>query len=179
MSMIGISLLNESVMVHKLIHPEEILEELRNGVILSLKQNTVEDSNDGMDLSLIVWDKKTGELEFSGANNPLIVVRNGELIEIKGDKQPIGIYPGQPKPFTRNNFKTEPGDMLYLFTDGYADQFGGVYNKKFKTHKFKALLINIASNDVNSQKEKLNVEFENWKGNEEQLDDICVIGIKV
>ena len=179
MSIIGISLLNESVMEHKLIHPEEILEELRNGIILSLKQNTVEHSNDGMDLSLIVWDRKTGELEFSGANNPLIIVRNGKIIEIKGDKQPIGIYSGQTKPFTRHHFKTETGDMLYLFTDGYADQFGGYNNKKFKTRNFKELLTSLANDEVESQKDRLGIEFENWKGEEEQLDDICVIGIKV
>ena len=114
-------------------------------------------------------------------NKQLVVAshNDGKIIEIKGDKQPIGIYSGQTKPFTRHHFKTETGDMLYLFTDGYADQFGGSNNKKFKTRNFKELLTSLANDEVESQKDRLGIEFENWKGEEEQLDDICVIGIKV
>lgn len=179
MSMIGMGLLNEIVMEHKLHHPNEILDSLRNGVITSLKQRSGEDTNDGMDISLTVWDKENNTLEFSGANNPIYILRDGKLIEIKGDKQPIGYFLGRQKPFSKKVEQLQKNDMVYLFTDGFADQFGGKQNKKYKYLHFKKLLASIAPLPIELQKEKIENEFIEWKGDFEQLDDICVLGFRV
>jgi len=179
MSMIGMGLLNEIVMEHKLHHPNQILDSLRNGVITSLKQRSGEDTNDGMDISLSVWDKENNILEYSGANNPIYIVRDGKLKEIKGDKQPIGYFLGRQKPFSLKTEQLQKNDMVYLFTDGFADQFGGKNNKKYKYLQFKKLLTNMAPMEVAEQKQIIEKEFTDWKGNYEQLDDICVLAFRV
>lgn len=179
MSMIGMGLLNEIVMEHKLTKPNEILNALRNGVITSLKQKSANDAADGMDISIIVWDKNTNWLEYAGANNPLYIVRNKQLTEIKADKQPIGYFMGRKKPFSIKSHQLEANDMIYLFTDGYADQFGGKHNKKFKYLNFKKLITQISDLPLQEQSQKIENTFIDWKQNYEQLDDICVLGIKV
>ena len=179
MSMIGMGLLNEIVMEHKLRHSHEILNALREGVIQALKQDGEDNTTDGMDISLTVWNKDTNRLEFSGANNPLYIVRNGELHEIKGDKQPIGWFIGKKKPFSVKNFQLEKGDMVYLFSDGFADQFGERTNKKYKYVKFKKLLTDISTLPAAEQKQSLENEFLDWKGRLNQLDDICILGYRV
>lgn len=179
MSMIGMSLLNEIVMEHKLEHSNEILDELSIGVIEALKQRSAEEGADGMDISLISWHQEKGEVEFSGAHNPLIIVkRDGTLIEHKGDKQPIGYFIGEAKPFTKAVYAVEPGDMIYLFSDGYQDQFGEESNKKFKYANFKTFLQEISPLSLAAQKDRLHSNFKAWKGNLDQLDDICIIGVR-
>ncbi|HRP60797.1 MAG TPA: SpoIIE family protein phosphatase, partial [Vicingus sp.] len=166
----------------------EILNKLREKIIKALEQKGVDtQQKDGMDLALCVWDKKTETLSYSGANNPLWIIRNAppslpegaELLELKPDKQPVGLFYGELKPFTVQQFALQKGDVIYSFSDGYADQFGGEKGKKFKYKAFKELLLSIQNENMEAQKNILNDAFEKWKGNLEQVDDICVIGVKV
>ncbi len=187
MSMIGNSLLNQIVNEQNFTQPGEILFHLREEVIKALKQTGADgESRDGMDISLCTLGMEVnpkGEkkyiLEFAGANNPLIHIRKGKLTEYKGDKQPIGIYAGTPTPFQNKKIDVEKGDSVYLYTDGYADQFGGYQNKKFKYAQLKELLVTIAELPVADQEEKLRINFDAWKANNEQVDDVLVIGIKI
>lgn len=136
------------------------------------------DVKDGMDISLIGINIDTNEIYWSGANNPLWYTENGEMKEIRADKQPIGKSDNR-KPFTSHQINISSGEMIYLITDGYADQFGGEKGKKFKYRPFSDLLINISSLPAEEQKQKLNETLKNWQGDLEQNDDICVIGIKI
>ena len=122
----------------------------------------------------------TRVLNFAGAKNPLFLIRNNELIETKGDKQPVGfIDEGTPKPFTNHVIQLQKDDVIYTFTDGFADQFGGPNGKKFMYKQFKELLLSIVSLPMNDQKAKLNSVFEEWRGELEQLDDVLVIGVRI
>ncbi|MFZ5552091.1 MAG: tetratricopeptide repeat protein [Bacteroidota bacterium] len=178
MSMMGSSLLNKIVDTHKISNPNEILNLLRTEIINSLKQHGENENKDGMDIALCtVYDDR---IEYAGANNPIYVIRkNGKLEEIKADKMPVGYSGVELKPYTNHSVKMEQGDSFYIFTDGYADQFGGKDNKKFKYKQFKDLLVTINSKSMQSQKEILNEKIENWKGTNEQTDDILVIGIRI
>lgn len=178
MSMIGYTLLNEILNDTKIVLPADVLNELRKGVIKSLKQKGVEGENkDGMDISLCLF--QSNKLYFSGANNPLWLVRNNEIVEYKGDKQPIGIYGEKLNPFTNYSIDIQGGDAIYIFTDGYADQFGGPQGKKFKYAKLKELLLSVQKEKMNVQKEIITRQFADWKGNLEQIDDVLLIGIKI
>jgi serine phosphatase RsbU (regulator of sigma subunit) len=178
MSMMGNSLLNKIVDTHKISKPNEILNTLRTEIINSLKQHSEKENKDGMDIALCtVYDDK---IEFAGANNPIYVIRkNGNLEELKTDKMPIGYSGVELKPYTNHSVKMEEGDSFYIFTDGYADQFGGKGNKKFKYKKLKDLLITINSQSMQRQKEILSETIENWRGINEQTDDILIIGIRI
>lgn len=140
---------------------------------------------DGMDLGLASVDIEQMQLEFAGANNSCVIIRNGELIEIKGDKQPIGDFE-LAKPFTNHTFQLEKGDNIYLFTDGYVDQFGGENEasrqnggKKFKSKPFKQFLLSISHHDMKTQEKLIVEKFDNWRGEIEAIDDVCVFGIKI
>ncbi|MFN3917780.1 MAG: tetratricopeptide repeat protein [Flavobacteriales bacterium] len=183
MSIVGRNGLNDSLA--KLIDPNaaEILDSLNKYVNYSLHQ-AYENSNvrDGMDLALCVWDKEQATLDFAGANNALWVVKSNSevLTEIKGDKQPIGRFLGDvTKRFTNHRLILEKGDKLYLFTDGFADQFGGEKGKKFMNKSLKALCLTVSSMQMSRQVQRLHEVFEQWKGPNEQIDDICVIGVKI
>ena len=196
LTMLGTAFLNEITAKEKILLPSEILDELRSKIIKELNQTGAEGENkDGMDMSLIRLDVNTKELEWSGANNPLWVIKNKlekdnsvlnlsissndkHLYEIKSDKQPISYYPDS-KPFTNHRINLETGDSIYLFTDGYADQFGGEKGKKFKYKPFKELLISISNNSMLDQKKTLEINFIEWKGDLEQIDDVCVVGVKI
>lgn len=151
-----------------------ILDRTRELVIEKFSKSE-ENVQDGMDISLCRINGK--ELEWSGANNPLWVISDGELLEIKPNKQPIGKI-DNPAAFTTHSLTLKANSMVYLFTDGYADQFGGEEGKKFKYKAFKELLIAISELTLNQQKEQLDAHFEAWKGAHEQVDDVCVIGIR-
>ncbi|MBK9672092.1 MAG: tetratricopeptide repeat protein [Bacteroidetes bacterium] len=177
MSMIGNSLLNQIVNEQGITKPAEILFKLREEVIKALKQTgAIGESRDGMDIAICCIENK--KLQFAGANNPLIFIRNNQLTEYKGDKQPIGIYSGTPKPFTNHEIDLQTGDCIYLYSDGYADQFGGHQNKKFKYAQLKELLTTIVQLPMERQREKLQLNFEAWKSDNEQVDDVLVIGIR-
>jgi len=180
MSMLGISFLNEIISRHEDVHTDVILNELRAQVIKSLHQTGEEGgSQDGMDVALFILDLEKMTLEFSGANNPLIVFRNGEMIELKSDKMPIGIHIRADIPFTRHNLDIEKGDMIYTFSDGYPDQFGGPHQKKFMIRNFKKLLAEICNDPPEAQKKALIESLDSWMTETEQVDDIIVIGVRI
>ena len=203
MSMIGNGFLNQIVNEKGVTKPSEILEHLRTLIISSLKQSGADGENkDGMDISLLSFDDKEGTVEYAGANNPLWIIRKNEervnptekqfaitnmltntlplpvIEEIKADKQPIGIYLTELKPFTNHTIKIHPGDSLYIFTDGFVDQMGGPTGKKFKSKTFKELLFSIHNLPMNEQEKAIRKTLDNWKMDFDQTDDILVIGIR-
>ena len=168
--------LNKTVLEDGIIEVGEILDRTREIVIDKLAKNI--DIKDGMDISLASFDFERMKLDWAGANNPLYLLREGHIQIIKGDREPIG-FTENPTPFTINTFDIQKGDAIYLFTDGYADQFGGSGGKKLGYKKFREKLIEISTLAMDDQKKKLYNYFMDWKAEEEQVDDVCVIGIKV
>jgi serine phosphatase RsbU (regulator of sigma subunit) len=178
MSMLGLAFLNELTAGSAILTPAEILDELRNKILKEFKQTgTDADTKDGMDISLMRMNLRTKEIQWSGANNALYMVGN-DFKEVPPDKQPIGHYPLM-KPFSNHTIEVEQGSTLYLFSDGYADQFGGPNGKKFRYSELKGLLTAIHDKSMREQKKILDATFETWKGNLEQVDDVLVIGIRV
>lgn len=169
--------LNRTVREFKLHSPGEILNKVRDLVIETFETSDT-DVKDGMDISLISINKQTHELKYAGANNDLYIVSNGELTIIPADKQPIGRYVVTKK-FTEHSVQLKKGDFLYIFTDGYMDQFGGPKGKKFKYSAFRQMLLD--SQHLNPQEQKIHFEetINNWMQDVEQIDDICVIGVKI
>lgn len=167
--------LNRSVREFKLTDPGEILGKTREIVIQEFEKSD-EDVKDGMDIALCLLDGN--KLHFAGANNPLWVIRNRELIEFKADRQPIGRYDNL-KPYTTHSIDLEKGDCLYIFSDGYVDQFGGEKGKKLKAKSFRELLLRIQDKTMKEQSQLINEVFESWRGELEQIDDVCVIGVRV
>ena len=167
--------LNRSVREHGLTIPGEILDKTREIVVKEFKKSE-EDVKDGMDIALCSIEGM--KLQYAGAYNPLWIIRNGEIIETKANKQPIGQFE-QPEPYTTHSFDLEKGDGIYIFSDGYVDQFGGERGKKFKAKAFRELLLSIQDKAMEEQKASIDKTFENWKGDLEQIDDVCVIGVRV
>jgi len=179
MSMLGISLLNQVVGHNKNISVNEILNEMRDAVKKSLRQTgKSNEAKDGMDMVVVIFDRETQTLGYAGANNPIYIVRNKELIELKPDKMPIGVHVIEDKMFTKNEFSFQNGDAVYAFSDGFADQVGGNARKKFMSKNFKQLLTDISENSMEKQREMLNETIENWRGDEDQVDDILVVGMR-
>jgi serine phosphatase RsbU (regulator of sigma subunit)/Tfp pilus assembly protein PilF len=180
MSMLGISLLNEIVNEKKITDPTDILDMMRLKLILSLKQKgEMGENKDGMDMTLCRMNEEKTELTYAAANNPLWIIRGGELMQFAADKQPVGISSTNAKQFAQQTIKLQKGDSVYLFTDGYADQFGGHSGKKLKYKKLKEILLSVSSQPMQLQKNELENQFEHWRGKLEQVDDVCIIGIKV
>lgn len=184
-SMLCISLLNEIVKQQEITRADIILNELRDKVIESLQQKGIQgEQMDGMDISLLLINNKTNKCHWSGANNPLYIVssKSNKLEEVKPDKRPISIYPDM-REFTNHEITANRGDIFYLFTDGYSDQFGGERGKKFMSRNFKNLLAENAHKPMTEQGKLLDAAIENWKyGNGvdfEQIDDITVLGIQI
>jgi serine phosphatase RsbU (regulator of sigma subunit)/Flp pilus assembly protein TadD len=167
--------LNRSVREHNLASPGEILTKTREIVIQEFEKSD-EDVNDGMDIALCSLDGN--KLEYAGAHNPLWIIRNGKIIETKANKQPIGKY-DKLVPYTTHSFELEKGDTIYIFSDGYVDQFGGLKGKKFKAKSFRELLLSIQDNVMEEQKSIIDETFETWRGNLEQIDDVCIIGVRI
>ncbi len=178
-SMLGIAFLNEIVRKKEVNTAAQILEDLRHQVKSSLNQNdSDEETNDGMDIALCLIDTKTNNLQFAGAYSPLFIIRNNELIQIKATKNPIGLFQFE-KTFENNKLKLRRNDVLYMFSDGFTDQFNSINNKKYGIKQFKSLLLKIHKEDMKLQKEILNETFEKWKGNNRQIDDILIFGVKI
>lgn len=171
--------LNRTVREYHITEPGKILDKAREIVITEFEKSE-EEVKDGMDISLLSINMKTKELLWSGANNPLWIIRNekSEIEEIKADKQPIGKY-AEPRPFTTHNVQLQEGDSVYVFTDGYQDQFGGPKGKKFKAAQMKEILLAIQDKTMEEQKTIMYNKIEEWKGITEQIDDICLIGVKI
>jgi len=171
--------LQRALILFSLRTPSEILDKLNENVTdMFSHDNTSTDIKDGMDISLCALDRDAMKLEFAGANNPMYLIRNGKLTEIKGDKQPIGQYLSR-KDFTNHKIDVEKGDVIYLFTDGYADQFGGPKGKKFKYKQFEEMLLANYNLPMAEQSKILERKFHDWKKNLGQVDDVCVIGVRV
>ncbi len=181
MSIVGYNQLNFAVNVKKARSAGIIMDELNQGVISTLNENMSDSSiKDGMDMALCVFDFESKKVEFAGANNPLVIVRNKEIIKYKGDRFPIGAFEGSGlQHFKNNEIDIKDGDCLYLSSDGYADQFGGPENKKFMQRKFEELLVEINDLSMAEQKEALYKRLFEWRGANDQVDDILVIGIRI
>jgi len=182
MSIIGNNCLNAAVREEGLTAPGLILDYLNVGVSDTLRQKT-EDSmgiKDGMDIALISLDLKLGKLEYAGAYNPMYVFRDGVLLETKGDKFPIGLsIDDKLRKFTNHSSDLRSGDVIYIFSDGYADQFGGPMGKKFKYDNFRALLQEIHKLPAKQQYTTVSKRFREWKGGLVQLDDTLLIGLTI
>ena len=184
MSMLGISLLNEVVKEHELTEPALILSRIRKKVITALRQKGLSgEHQDGMDMIVCVIDKSKNELIFASANRPIYIVSKNQneysLTEYKGDNHPVGIYGRDLKPFKQLKIQLSEDDTLYTFSDGFADQFGGPSGKKFKYKQMKELFLAIADKPLATQKKLIDTAFTDWQGDLEQIDDICIIGVKV
>ena len=203
MSMLGMSFLNEIIIENKVFEPDLILNQLRSKIIKAFEKKSGDtERKDGMDISLCVLDTKTLQLQFAGAYNPLYIVRatsfvsdelknnsdlkiledkDWSLIELKASKMPVGKHILDNELFEKINFQLLKGDVLYTFSDGFSDQFGGPEGKKFMSKRFKKTLLDVQQYSMNQQKELLNKYFINWieEGNTSQIDDLCVVGVKI
>ncbi|HRP52018.1 MAG TPA: PP2C family protein-serine/threonine phosphatase, partial [Fluviicola sp.] len=178
MSLLNITSIEKAIDFHS--EPAEILNHARNTIIDRLKKDGSPDGGkDGMDCSICVYDFKELNVKIAAANNPVWIVRNGEFIEIEPDKMPVGKFHNQEDLFTQNEFQLAKGDLIYTITDGFQDQFGGPLGKKFKTKNLRDLLVSISTLPLLEQVEKLEEAFQNWKGSLEQIDDVCIVGIRV
>jgi serine phosphatase RsbU (regulator of sigma subunit) len=169
--------LNRAVKEFGISDPGKILDKVRE-LVLETFEKSGSDVKDGMDISLLSFDKQKNELKWAGANNPLLLVREKQLMEYRPDKQPIG-KTDSPLPFTTHTIPLRKDDTLYIFTDGFADQFGGPKGKKFKYAQLKELLVKIHTLPMPQQHEKIREQLMSWKGTLEQVDDILVTGIKI
>jgi serine phosphatase RsbU (regulator of sigma subunit) len=179
MSMMNMNALREAVK-NGLSEPADILNETRKSIIEILAHDGSEQGGkDGMDIVLMTIDKQRKKLKFALANNPLWLVRNNELIEYKPDKMPVGRHDKQNVPFSKQELDLQKGDVLYAFTDGFADQFGGEKGKKFKSAGLRELLLSIHQLPMKEQDRRLISFFDNWRGGLEQVDDVCIVGVRI
>lgn len=180
LSLIGISFLNKIVNERGIVQPAIILNRLRNNVISHLHQSQSELlAGDGMDMSIISIDKRNNIMEFAGAMNPMYILRDNKIIELKPDRMPVGYYDNEDRSFSSSKVALKHGDQLYLFSDGYYDQFGGDEGLKMKAKNFKEILQKCCYKSSEEQIEILDNEFLAWKGKYEQVDDILVMGIQI
>ncbi len=198
MSLLGTSFLNQIILEGGHRKPGDILNRLRERVLRALEKNSQDQPKDGMDIGLCVWEKESNILHYAGANNPLWIVRNREsftvnpfrriidlpefnfvLLEVPPNKMPIGHFPGKIESFKTVSVELCMGDTLIMSTDGYADQFGGPLGKKYKSKPFKEFLLKIQQELIGDQHKIIEKNFEDWRGEEEQIDDVCVIAVRV
>jgi serine phosphatase RsbU (regulator of sigma subunit) len=180
MSMLGISFLNEIVVERRETEPGKILDIMRSEVIRALKQKGAEDEQkDGMDMALCTYEARSGLLQYAGAFNPLWLIRDGKLEEYSADRMPICFYHEMTTAFKTQSVQLREGDQLYLFSDGYADQVGGADRKKLKKKNLRNLLLEISSESMEVQGQLLHDRFMQWKGDNEQYDDVVILGIRI
>jgi serine phosphatase RsbU (regulator of sigma subunit) len=166
--------LSEAIKEKNIEHPHEIFNYVRLRLINSISS---EEQKDGMDGIIICIDKKSNEITYAAANNEPILISNNQVIELPKDKMPVG-KGERMESFCLRSITTAPGDVLYLYTDGFADQFGGPKGKKFKYKPLNELLLSFSNHPLEKQKDELDENFTSWKGNLEQVDDVCIIGIR-
>jgi serine phosphatase RsbU (regulator of sigma subunit) len=180
MSILGISFLNEIVKSGCTDRAGRILNRIREKVMESLHQTgDFDESKDGMDLALCIINRDRSSMQFAGANNPVYIIRDGILMETKADKMPVGIDAMFEQPFTTHDIEIVKNDRIYLFSDGYPDQFGGPAGKKFKYRPFKQLLLDIHQKDMQEQHDILKESMISWMGDNEQVDDILIMGFTI
>lgn len=180
MSMIGMSFLNKIVNEKGFVSPAIILNRMRMNIINHLHQDVNEPTtSDGMDMSVITIDIRNNHLEFAGAMNPVVIVRKDDFIELKPDRMPVGYFDNEDRPFSATTLKLEPNDHIYMYTDGFYDQFGGKSGAKMKSQRFKNILTKASNEPVGNQKKFIKDEFNAWKGNHSQVDDVLIMGIHV
>lgn len=180
MSLIGIMLLDEIIVQKKIMQPDKVLDMMRDEIIKILNpEGRTEKTYDGMDMVLCKFDFERMSLEFAAANNPLYIIRRGEITDYRPDKMPVGLYFGNEKPYTPYSVPLQKGDIIYTITDGYPDQLGGPKGKKLKYSAMKELFVSVHHLTMKEQKKKIEETFRKWKGEYEQTDDICIVGIRV
>jgi serine phosphatase RsbU (regulator of sigma subunit) len=180
MSILGISFLNEVMQSGTNLKANRILNLMREKVMKALHQtDSGAKTKDSIDIGLCIIDCLSGKIQYSGANRPLIMVRNGELTEFKPDKMTIGVAPLKETPFTNIQIDSKTGDSFYLFTDGFSDQFGEITNKKFKHKQFKRLIESVQGLPMEQQKKNFENAFNEWKGSTQQIDDVLVFGFQL
>jgi serine phosphatase RsbU (regulator of sigma subunit)/ligand-binding sensor domain-containing protein len=177
-SIVGNNGLNRSIREYGLTEPSEILDKLNELVEEAFIKEGYSEVRDGMDLSICCLELDSLTLHYAGANNPIYIIQDGALKELKPDKQPVGHYENR-KPFTGQKIQLYKGDQVFLFTDGYADQFGGPHGKKYKYARLKEFLVEHASENMDEAGRNLRIEFDAWSEGQEQIDDVCVMGIRV
>jgi serine phosphatase RsbU (regulator of sigma subunit) len=178
MSMLGVTMLNEIVNEKHILMPDQIIENLRQGIIKSLKQVAEEESiKDGMDIAVCVIDFEKNILWYAGANSPLYLVRGNELTHYRADKMPVAIH-YKMEPFTLHRIDIQKGDAFYIFSDGYADQFGGPKQRKFMSMQLRETLVAMSGIPMLQQGERLNEIFGEWRGDNPQVDDVTLIGVR-
>lgn len=179
LSIMGVSFLNEIMQCQQAPRANRVLNLMREKVMSALHQTGVPgEQMDSIDMSLCIFSPGNYEMQFSGANRPLFIVRNGQLREIKADRMPIGPAPMVEEPFSNSIVSFSDDDMFFLFSDGFPDQFGGPLNKKFKYRQFRALLSEVAAYKATRQKRIIELTFADWKGSNRQVDDVTVFGFK-
>ncbi|WKZ66888.1 MAG: SpoIIE family protein phosphatase [Flavobacteriales bacterium] len=178
LSLIGAALFQEIVRDRRTVEPAAILDALREGFMQVLNRNEGASHRDGMNVSVAALDAGHATLRFAGAYHPLYLLRDGAITELKGDRMPIGIHEGEVAPFTQQEVALLPGDRIYLFSDGITDQFGGAAGKKLRGAGFRQWLLDTASLSMEEQHQALSDRFRIWKGEEEQVDDVLLIGIQ-
>ena len=180
MSILGISFLNEIMQSDVNMNANRILNRMREKIMQALHQTgNWSDTQDSIDIGLCIIDIASEKLQYSGANRPLIMIRNGELTEYKPDKMTLGVAPVKEASFTNTVIDTKPGDSFYLFSDGFSDQFGEITDKKFKYKHFKRIIHSFEEFSMAQQKQRLESAFNEWKGKAQQVDDVLVIGFQL
>jgi serine phosphatase RsbU (regulator of sigma subunit) len=180
MSLLNISKLNAAINQKRIKRPDLVLNDVKKNLIRALNpEGSSEESKDGMDATLLRLDQKNLKLQFAAANNSFCIVRNQEVIICKADKMPIGKSHDDNALFSFNEVAVQKGDMIYTYTDGYGDQFGGPEGKKFKHRKLREIFQQVADLPAKEQFLILEKRFEDWKGKSEQVDDVLVIGVRV
>ena len=197
MSIIGNQMLNEIILEKNITDPGDILNEMKNGIINSLNQKGEGGTRDGMDMALCVWDPKTNILEYAGANNNIYISRKNldynilneqhhkleifenRLIELKADRIPIGFSPHYSRSFDTYKIQLEKGDTIFATSDGFQDQFGGPKNKKYTIKRLKRLMIDVNDKSIQDYNAIFRDELSDWKGEFEQIDDICIVGVRI
>lgn len=180
MSLIGAQLLEQIVVDRRTVHPAAILTQMHLGIVKTLRQRADDLMHDGMDIAVTMWDQSRQTLHFAGANNPLLLYRQGELTEIKGDHYPLGgAQHRMDRTFHEHQFFLSPGDQFYLYSDGYADQFGGPDGRKYLSRRFRETIRSVASLPMQEQGALVAQHFHEWIGHETQVDDVTVMGVKI
>ncbi len=175
MSLLNIGFLNEAITEKKLTKPHEVLNHVRKRLVESISQ---QDQKDGMDGIILCIDQSNGSITYAAANNAPVVIRDNKILEMPFDRMPIG-KGEKTDSFNTYALDLSKGDVVYLYSDGYADQFGGPLGKKFKYKQLNSLLAEISDLALQEQQERLNKVFEDWRGPLEQVDDVCVVGLKL